>query len=239
MEIINYDWLKRTRLLIGEENLKTLQSSCVAVFGIGGVGGFVCEALARCGVGSIDLFDGDIIALSNLNRQIIALHSTVGKAKVDVMRQRILDINPNCTVVANKVFYSAENADLYPLNKYDYNIDAIDNISAKIELILRAKAANVPIISSMGTGNRLSSENFSITDISKTSGCPLAKKIRRELKTLSIYNLKVLCSNDTPIKINNADMESHLVGSIAYVPSVAGLMIAGEVIKDLCGLNPR
>ncbi len=238
MDNNNFDWLKRTQLLLGEENIEKISRARVAVFGVGGVGGFVCEALARCGTGNIDLFDGDTVALSNLNRQIVALHSTIGKAKVDVMRDRILDINPHCNVTAHKIFYTAENAELYPLNKYDYTIDAIDSIPSKIELAVRAKSENLRIISSMGTGNRLSSEGFLITDISKTSGCPLAKKIRKELKLRSIYNLKVLYSKDNPIKINNDSMEQHLVGSIAFVPSVAGLMIAGEVIRDLCEKNP-
>jgi len=233
MENNNFEWLCRTELLVGREGIERLSNARVAVFGIGGVGGYVCEALARSGIGNIDLFDGDVISLSNINRQIIALHSTVGRAKTDVMRERILDINPLCCVRSNNIFYTLENASLYSFNNYDYIIDAIDSVESKIELIVRAKSENVPVISSMGTGNRLDTKSFSITDISKTAGCPLAKVMRRELRLRSIFHLKVLASSDTPIKAENINKERHFIGSVAYVPSVAGLMIAGEVIRDL------
>ena len=218
----------RTAMLIGTAALDRLQSARVAVFGVGGVGSYVCEALARAGVGAIDLFDSDEVSLSNVNRQLIALHSTVGEAKVDVMRARILDINPSCRVTAHRVFYLPENADLYPLDGYDYIADAVDTVSAKLELIVRARDAGVPLISSMGTGNKLDPTAFRIADIKKTSVCPLARVMRYELKKRGITDVKVLYSTEEPVVRGE-----RVPASISFVPSAAGLIIAGEVIKDI------
>ena len=184
----------RTAMVLGCTAVERLKNAHVAVFGIGGVGGALCEALARAGIGNLDLFDNDCVSLSNINRQIIALHSTVGKPKVDVMKQRILDINPDCKVRTFCTFYLPENADNYPLNEYDYIADAIDTVSAKLELAMRAKQANIPIIASMGTGNKLDPTRFEVTDISKTHGCPLARVMRRELKARGITRYKVVFS---------------------------------------------
>ena len=185
----------RTAMLIGSEALEKLKNARVAVFGVGGVGGFICEALARVGVGEIHLFDNDTVSLSNINRQLIALHSTVGRLKTEVMRDRILDINPDCRVTVHNVFYLPENANLYPLDGYDYIADAIDTVSAKIELAVRARNANVPLISSMGTGNKLDPSRLTVTDLSKTEGCPLARVMRRELRARGITHLKVVYSH--------------------------------------------
>lgn len=229
----------RTAMLIGEGALEKLQGARVAVFGVGGVGGHLCEALARAGVGEIDLYDNDTVSLSNINRQLIALHSTVGRAKVDVMRERILDINPDCRVGAYRVFYLPENADDYPLDGYDYIADAIDTVSAKIELAVRAKRAGVPLISSMGTGNKLDPSRLTLTDLSKTEGCPLARVMRRELKTRGITHLKVVYSSEPVLPrpadapVPPADGRRIAPASISFVPSVAGLMIAGEIVRDL------
>ena len=200
----------RTETLLGIEVLKKLSDAHVAIFGLGGVGSYVVEALARVGIRNFDLIDDDIINITNINRQLIALHSTIGQSKVEVCRNRILDINPNC-------------------NKYDYVIDAIDSVSGKIELVLKSNIANVPIISSMGTGNKIHPEQFEITDIYKTSVCPLAKVMRSELKKRGIKNLKVLYSKEIPIK----EKGQRVPASISFVPSVAGLMIAGEVVRDI------
>ena len=229
----------RTAMLLGEEGLERLQRARVAVFGVGGVGGQVCEALARAGVGAIDLYDSDTVSLSNINRQIIALHSTVGRAKVDVMRERILDINPCCVVRAYRVFYLPENAWDYPLEQYDYIADAVDTVSAKIELAVRARAAGVPLISSMGTGNKLDPTRFCVTDLSKTEGCPLARVMRRELKARGITRLKVVYSTE-PVAAHiweppvSPDEKKQPPASLSFVPPVAGLILAGEIIKDLC-----
>lgn len=223
----------RTALLIGEDNIDVLKDKRVAVFGVGGVGGYVCEALARSGIYNIDLIDNDTVALSNINRQIIATHSTVGKDKVDVMKDRILDINPDANVITHKCFFLPENADEFDFSKYSYVVDAVDTITAKIEIIMRAKAAGVPVISSMGAGNKLDATAFLVTDIYKTNVCPLAKVMRKELKNRGVKDLKVVYSEEKPIK-NTALGERKVVpGSIAFVPSVVGLIIAGEVIKDL------
>lgn len=229
----------RTSMLLGEENIKKLQNAKVAIFGIGGVGGFVAEALARSGVGEFDLFDKDVVDKTNINRQIIATLNTVGKNKVDVMKNRILEINEIAKVNAYKEFYLPETADKYDLSKYDYIIDAIDTVTSKIELIVRATKANVPIISAMGAGNKLAPTKFEVTDIFKTSVCPLAKIMRKELKQRGVNNLKVVYSKEEPIKVsdNEAVNGKNLCGSIAFVPSVMGLIIAGEVIKDICGLS--
>lgn len=230
----------RTAMLVGEEALKKYQGARVAVFGVGGVGGYVCEALVRAGVGAIDLFDHDTVSLSNINRQIIALHSTVGRRKVDVMAERIADINPACQVGAYPVFYLPENADEIDLSVYDYIVDAIDTVSAKIELAVRAHALGVPMIASMGTGNKLDPSAFRIADISKTDTCPLAKVMRRELRARGINHMKVLFSKELPrkpIMVEGAVDENRpgkvSPASISAIPSVAGLMIAAEILKDL------
>ena len=231
----------RTAMLLGANALETLKNARVAVFGVGGVGSYICEALARAGVGAIDLFDSDTVSRSNINRQLVALHSTVGRPKVEVMRERILDINPDCRVIANQVFYLPENAAEYPLDVYDYVADAIDTISAKIELAVRAKQAGVPMIASMGTGNKLDPTRFAVTDLSKTEGCPLARVMRRELKARGITHLKVVYStepaverpDDAPIVPSDVATRRAVPGSLAFVPSVAGLILAGEIVKDL------
>ena len=221
----------RTIGLVGSENIKKIFKSKVAIFGIGGVGGYCAEALARSGVGQIDIVDNDTVAESNLNRQIVALKSTIGKYKVDVMKERILDINPKAVVNTHKIFYLPENAEKFDLSSYDYVIDAIDTVSAKIELIERAKKAGVPVISSMGAGNKLDPSAFQVSDIEKTSVCPLAKVVRKELKKRGISGVKVVYSKETAIKQNSA--ESSSPSSNAFVPAVCGLIIAGEVFNDI------
>jgi len=229
----------RTAMLIGTAALERLRGARVAVFGVGGVGSYLCEALARAGVGELDLFDNDVVSLSNINRQLIALHSTVGKAKVDVMRDRILDINPECRVTAHRVFYLPENADLYPLDGYDYIADAIDTVTAKLELAVRARAAGVPIISAMGTGNKLDPTRLCVTDVSKTQGCPLARVMRRELKARGMTHMKVVFSSEpivprpSDVPTPPQDCRRTPPASISFVPSVAGLMMAGEIVRDL------
>lgn len=226
----------RTAMLIGGEALEKLKNARVAVFGIGGVGSYICEALARVGIGAIDLFDSDTVSLSNINRQLVALHSTVGRFKTEVMRDRILDINPLCRVTVHNVFYLPENADLYPLDAYDYIADAIDTVSAKIELAVRAREAGVPLISSMGTGNKLDPSRLLITDLSKTEGCPLARVMRRELRARGITHQKVVYSSEPPKKPRFVPCdrgERIPPASISFVPSAAGLLIAGEITKDL------
>lgn len=219
----------RTEMLIGSENLAKLANSRVAIFGVGGVGGYTVEALVRNGIGAIDIIDNDIVAESNLNRQIIALHSTIGKYKVDVAKERILDINPNITVNAYKVFYTPETSEQFDFTKYDYIVDAIDTVSGKIELIIQANQAQTPIISSMGAGNKMNPTDFEVSDIYKTSVCPLAKVMRQELKKRGIKKLKVVYSKEPPIKHEGRRMPA----SNAFVPSTVGLIIASEVIKDL------
>lgn len=227
----------RTELLIGKENMDRLKNARVAVFGIGGVGGHTVEALARSGVGTLDLIDNDTVALTNLNRQIIALHSTVGRDKVEVAKERVLDINPEAVVNIYKTFYLPETADQFDFTKYDYVVDAIDTVTGKLQLVEEAKKAGVPIISSMGAGNKLDPTAFEVADISKTSVCPLAKVMRRELKKRGIEKLKVVYSKEkaiTPMGELEEDVQKRQIpGSNAFVPSVVGLIIAGEVIKDL------
>ena len=224
----------RTELLFGKESMEKLKNSKVAIFGIGGVGSYVLEAIARSGVGFIDIIDNDVVSLSNINRQLVATHKTVGLKKVDVAKDRVLDINPSVNIKAYDVFYSAENSNIFDYKKYDYIIDAIDSVSSKIELIINAKKNDVPIICSMGTGNKLNPCDFEITDISKTSVCPLAKVMRYELKKRNIKNVKVLYSKENPIKRTDCLNENKRVpASNSFVPSVAGLIIAGEIIKDL------
>ena len=242
----------RTQLLIGEAAINKLQKSRVAVFGVGGVGGYVCEALVRSGVGAFDLVDDDKVCLTNLNRQIIATRKTVGKYKADVMKERMLDINPDVDVRIHRCFFLPENADDFPFDEYDYVVDAVDTVTAKIELILRAKAHNVPIISAMGAGNKLDPGRFKIADIYQTSVCPLARVMRRELKKRHVKNLKVVYSDEQPIRPledmsiscrtgcicppgaqHKCTERRDIPGSTAFVPAVAGLMIAGEIVKDL------
>lgn len=230
----------RTELLIGKVGMEKLKNAHVAVFGIGGVGGYVTEALARSGVGKLDLFDNDTVSESNINRQIIATTDTVGRAKVEVMKERVLSINPNIAVNAHQCFYMPDNADDYDFSKYTYIVDAIDTVTAKIELILRAKTAGVPIISSMGAGNKLDAWRFEVEDIYKTTVCPLARTMRRELKKRNVDSLKVVYSKEMPVSASAADetgVRRSVPGSIAFVPSVAGLIAAGEVVKDICGLS--
>lgn len=225
----------RTEALLGQKAMEKLKSSRVAVFGIGGVGSFAVEALVRSGIGSIVLIDFDTIDISNINRQIHANINTVGRSKVEVMRDRIIEINPDIQVQVFNEKYTKDNKDILISQSYDYVIDAIDMVSSKIDLIKTCKEKNIRIISSMGAGNKLSPEKFKITDIKKTHTCPLAKVIRRELKSLGVKSLKVVWSDEEPIKKNlqNSDLRKAVPGSIAFVPSVLGLIIAGEVIKDL------
>lgn len=223
----------RTELLIGKENLEKLKNSKVAIFGIGGVGSFVLEALTRAGIGNFILVDKDNVDLSNLNRQIIATRKTVGKPKVEVAKERILEINPNAEVEIYKEFFMPETEGILD-STISYVVDAIDTVTAKIELVKRAQELNIPIISSMGTGNKLDPTKFEVSDIYKTSVCPLAKVMRKELKARRIKKLKVVYSKELPIKVaRNEEVIKQIPGSISFVPSVAGLIIAGEVIKDI------
>lgn len=235
----------RTELLLGREAMEKLKDARVAIFGVGGVGGYVCEALARSGVGAFDLIDNDRVSLTNLNRQLIATHSTVGRAKVEVMKERILDINPEADVWIHPCFFLPENASEFDFSNYDYVVDAVDTVAAKLEIIMKAKKENVPIISSMGAGNKLDPTRFMVADVYKTKVCPLAKVMRRELKKRGIKKLKVVYSDEEAITpIENEDRKEELAmtkkrsipGSIAFVPSVAGLILAGEVVKDLAGI---
>lgn len=226
----------RTELLIGKDAVETLHHKRVAIFGVGGVGGFAAEALARSGVGILDLFDKDTVSISNLNRQIIATYDTIGKNKVDVMKDRILSINRNAVVHTYPVFYLPENAEDYDFTQYDYIIDAVDTVTAKLTLVEQAYKAGTPIISAMGAGNKLDPTAFEVADINKTSVCPLAKVMRRELKKRGIPKLKVVYSKEQPLKPRHEEtpMERKVApGSIAFIPSVSGLIIASEVIKDL------
>ncbi|MCM1288847.1 MAG: tRNA threonylcarbamoyladenosine dehydratase [Clostridium sp.] len=237
------DIFSRTGLLMGEDNLKKLKNSKVALFGIGGVGGYAAEALARCGIGSFLLVDNDVISMSNINRQIIALHQTVGKYKVDVMKERILDINPDACVMVSKSFFLPENSGEIDLSGYSYLVDAVDTVSAKIEIVLQAEKYKLPVISSMGTGNKLDPSLLQIADIYDTSVCPLARVMRHELKKRGIKKLKCVYSTEKPIKPDESQMnlaaegtlKRQIPGSVAFVPSVAGLLMAGEVVRDLCG----
>ncbi len=242
----------RTELLLGKAAMDKLRTSSVAIFGIGGVGSYAVEALVRSGIEHFAIFDDDKVCLTNLNRQLIATRKTVGSQKVDVMKERILDINPKAKVDSFVCFYIADNADDFDLSQYDYIVDAIDTVSSKLTLILKAKEAGIPIISCMGAGNKLDPTRFEVADISKTSVCPLAKVMRKELKARGVESLKVVYSKETPIKPSqddNLSCKMHCIcpkgtlrsctsrrqvpGSVSFVPSVAGLIIAGEVIKDL------
>ena len=228
--------LSRFELLITHEKIEQLKQSHVIVFGVGGVGGYVVEALVRSGIGHITIVDNDVVSLTNLNRQIIATRQTIGLKKVDVMKERILSINPDCEVNTLEMFYLPENADQIDLTQYDYVIDAIDTITSKIELAMRCEQLHVPLISSMGTGNKMNPAMLEVSDIYKTSVCPLAKVMRRELKARHVRHLKVVYSKELPIKpqVSNEQTNKRTVpGSTAFVPSSAGLLIASEVVKDL------
>ena len=246
------DQFSRTRLLIGEDGLAKLRASRVAVFGVGGVGGFVCEALVRSGIGAFDLIDNDVVSLSNLNRQIIALQSTVGRPKVEVMLERMRDINPDVEARTYQTFVLRDNVADFPFDDYDYVIDAVDTVQAKLELVVQCREQGVPIISSMGAGNKLDAGGFKVTDIYKTKMDPLARVMRRELRKRGVERLKVVYSEAEPVTPMAAETEStpakpfaggkpsgsgapkkRVPGSIAFVPSVAGLIIAGEVVKDI------
>lgn len=248
----------RTELLFGKEAMEKLAHSRVAVFGIGGVGGYVCEALVRSGVGAFDLIDDDKVCLTNLNRQIIATRSTIGKYKTDVMMERMKDINPDVEVRVHKCFFLPENAESFPFRDYDYVVDAVDTVTAKISLVMKAREAGVPIISSMGAGNKLDASAFRVADIYKTKVCPLAKVMRRELKKRGVKKLKVVYSEEQPTRPledmsiscrtncicppgakHKCTERRDIPGSTAFVPSVAGLIIAGEVVKDLTGKNTK
>ena len=231
----------RTELLLGKGNMEKLQNSRVAVFGVGGVGGYVVEALTRSGIGAIDLIDNDTVSQSNLNRQIIATYDTIGKYKTEVMRDRILSINPECRVEVHNCFYLPETQSQFDFSKYDYVVDAIDTVTGKIALVMQAKEANTPIISSMGAGNKLNPAEFEVADIYQTSVCPLARVMRQELKKRGVKKLKVVYSKEKPIQpMREAQTTEEtettgkpVPGSVAFVPSVAGLIIASEVVKDL------
>lgn len=231
----------RTGLLLGDDAMKKLETSRVAIFGAGGVGGHTIEALARSGIGELDIIDNDTISITNINRQIYATLKTVGRYKVDVAAERIADINPNAKVNTYKTFYMPDTSKEFDFSAYDYIVDAIDTVSGKIELIVNAKKANVPIISSMGAGNKLNPEAFEICDIYKTSVCPLARVMRCELKKRGIKNLKVVYSKEKALSPNHSEETTsgrrQIPGSTAFVPSVAGLIIAAEVIKDLTGIR--
>ena len=226
----------RTELLLGKEAMEKLSDARVAVFGIGGVGGYVCEALVRSGVGAFVLIDNDKVCLSNLNRQIIATQKTIGRYKTEVMKERILEINPDADVTTHNCFFLPENAEDFPFAEYDYIVDAVDTVTAKIALVMKAQENDVPVISSMGAGNKLDGSQFRAADIYQTKMCPLAKVMRRELKKRGVKKLKVVYSEEEPIK-RECTERGDVPGSVAFVPSVAGLIIAGEVVKDLCGIE--
>ncbi len=225
---------ERTELIFGKENVEKIKNAHIAVFGVGGVGSFVCEALARCGVGKIDLIDFDTVSKSNINRQLIALNSTVGRYKADVMKERIHDINENAEVNVYKTRFSPETSSQFDFSKYNYVIDAIDSVTGKIELVMCCEKAGVPIISSMGAGNKVHPEMFELADIYKTSVCPLAKVMRTELRKRNVKKLKVVYSKEPPVKNENG---VRMTGSNAFTPSAAGLIIAGAVIRDITGVK--
>lgn len=237
------DQYSRTQMILGKEAVLKLRGFSVIVFGVGGVGSYAAEALCRAGIGRIAVCDDDKVCPTNINRQLIAMHSTVGKYKAEVMKERILDINPDCEACALRIFYNKETADSINLSKYSYVIDAIDTVSSKILLIEKAAEAKVPIISCMGAGNKLDPTQFEVGDIYKTSVCPLAKVMRKELKTRGIKSLKTVYSKEPALPLRECDCESgnirpgkHIPGSVSFVPPVAGMILAGEVIKDLLGI---
>ena len=230
----------RPHLLLGSEAVENLKQASVAVFGIGGVGSYTAEALARAGVGTLVLVDSDTVSLSNINRQIIALHSTVGRPKAEVMAERIRDINPDCRVEARRCFYTPETAGEFDFSLYDYVVDAVDTVTAKLELVLRAKQAGVPVISAMGAGNKLDPSRFEVADISRTSVCPLARVMRRELRARGVEHLKVVYSQEPPLTPRPGPeipeepaVRRATPGSVSFVPPVVGMLLAGEVIRDL------
>ncbi|MDY4509233.1 MAG: tRNA threonylcarbamoyladenosine dehydratase [Candidatus Faecousia sp.] len=233
----------RTEMLLGSEAIRRLQKARVAVFGLGGVGGYAVEALARSGVGSLDLIDSDTVSVSNLNRQLLATHSTVGMLKVDAARNRVLDINPDCIVRTYPVFYTPDTAGQFDFTQYDYIVDAIDTVTGKLALVERAKAADTPIICSMGTGNKLDASAFRVADISKTAMCPLARVMRKELSKRGIRHLKVVYSQEEALTPTGWEEEAaalgkrQIPGSVAFVPGAAGLLLAGEVVRDLTGFS--
>lgn len=228
------DRFVRTALVFGDEGMKRLTNARVAVFGVGGVGGHCVQALARAGIGAIDVFDDDVVSVTNINRQAVAMTSTVGRTKVEVIRDQILDINPTAVVTGHQMFYTPENADSVDLSVYDYIVDAIDTVKAKLELICRAKAAGVPIISAMGAGNKLDPTRFEVEDLSKTSVCPLCRVMRTQLKKRGVMHHKVVYSREEPVRVVADDSNGrHAPGSVSFVPPVMGLILAGEVIKDL------
>ena len=233
----------RTEMLLGRDAIEKLQSARVAVFGLGGVGGYSVEALARSGVGSLDLIDSDTVSVSNLNRQILATHSTVGMLKVDAAENRVLDINPACNVRTYPVFYTPDTADSFDFTEYDYIVDAIDTVTGKLALVERAMAVNTPIICCMGTGNKLDASAFQVADISKTTMCPLARVMRKELSKRGIRHLKVVYSQEEALTPTGWEEEAaalgkrQIPGSVAFVPGAAGLLLAGEVVRDLTGFS--
>ena len=230
-------------MLLGRDAIEKLHSARVAVFGLGGVGGYAVEALARSGIGSLDLIDSDTVSVSNLNRQILATHSTVGMLKVDAARQRVLDINPACNVKIYPIFYTPDTADQFDFAQYDYIVDAIDTVTGKLALVERAKAADTPIICCMGTGNKLDASAFRVADISKTTMCPLARVMRKELAKRGIRHLKVVYSQEETLTPTGWEEEAaalgkrQIPGSVAFVPGAAGLLLAGEVVRDLTGFS--
>ena len=229
----------RTRMLLGDEAMERLGNARVAVFGLGGVGGYTVEALARAGIGQLDLIDSDTVSISNINRQILATHSTVGLEKTEAARRRVLDINPHCTVRVHNVFYTPETADQFDFTRYDYIVDAIDTVTGKLALVQRAYEACTPIICCMGTGNKLDAAAFQVADISKTSMCPLARIMRKELGKRGIKHLKVVYSQEEALTPTGWEEEAAAIGkrqipgSVSFVPGAAGLILAGEVIKDI------
>ena len=229
----------RTAMLLGSESVARLEKARVAVFGIGGVGGYTVEALSRSGIGNIDVIDNDTVSISNINRQILATHSTVGMPKVDAAKQRILDINPDCNIRTHQLFYTPETADMFDFAEYDYIVDCIDTVTGKLALVERAMAVGTPIICCMGTGNKLDASAFQVADISKTSMCPLARIMRKELGKRGIKHLKVVYSQEEALTPTGWEEEAaalgkrQIPGSVAFVPGAAGLILAGEVIKDL------
>lgn len=234
----------RMEILVGEEGVNKLAEAKIAVFGLGGVGSYVAEALARCGVGSLTLVDHDTVSVTNINRQLFALRSTVGRSKVMVAKERIRDIDENILVHTYETFYNEDTAGMFDFHSFDYIVDAIDTVTSKLLIIEQAKACNVPVLSCMGTGNKLNPSRFEITDISKTSVCPLAKVIRVELRKRGIRKVKVLYSKEKPIKVTETEekkgrTDRPVPGSISFVPSVAGLMIAGEVVRDILDISLR
>lgn len=238
------DAFSRMEIMLGQTGVNKLSTAKIAVFGLGGVGSYVVEALARCGVGSLTLVDNDTVSITNINRQLFALRSTVGKSKVQVAKERIRDIDENILIHTYETFYNSDTAAMFDFHNYDYVVDAIDTVTSKLLLIEQAKACNTPILSCMGTGNKLEPDKFEITDISKTSVCPLAKVMRVELRKRGIKKVKVLYSKEKPLKaMDNGERKGTtdrpVPGSIAFVPSVAGLMIAGEVVRDILAGNVK